>query len=42
LRFTGTGDENQSVIQEQVDVVKASIAGLIAEGLDERKGNGST
>ncbi len=42
LRFSGTGDENQSAIQEQVDVVKASIAGLIAEGLEERKGNAST
>jgi 1-acyl-sn-glycerol-3-phosphate acyltransferase len=37
LRFEGTGDESQSFIQEQVDVVKASIADLIAQGLDQRK-----
>lgn len=38
LRFSGTGDESQSEIQEQVDVVKACIADLIAQGLAARKG----
>lgn len=38
LRFTGTGDESQSDIQQHVDVVKASIANLIAEGLEARNG----
>jgi 1-acyl-sn-glycerol-3-phosphate acyltransferase len=37
LHFSGTGDESQLVIQEQVDRVKGSIARLIAEGLAERK-----
>lgn len=37
LRFTGTGDESQSNIQQQVDVVKACIADLIAQGLAARK-----
>jgi 1-acyl-sn-glycerol-3-phosphate acyltransferase len=37
LRFTGTGDESQGAIQEQVDVVKACIADLIAQGLAARK-----
>jgi 1-acyl-sn-glycerol-3-phosphate acyltransferase len=36
MRFTGTGDESQSDIQQQVDVVKASIANLIADGLGGR------
>jgi 1-acyl-sn-glycerol-3-phosphate acyltransferase len=43
LRFEGSGDESQKHIQEQVDVVKASIADLIADGLEDRKGSaGST
>jgi 1-acyl-sn-glycerol-3-phosphate acyltransferase len=37
LRFTGTGEESQGTIQEQVDVVKACIADLIARGLAARK-----
>jgi hypothetical protein len=36
LRFFGTGDESQQTISEQVDVVKASIAQLIAAGLEDR------
>lgn len=36
LRFSGTGDESQHAIVEQVDVVKACIADLIAHGLEER------
>lgn len=32
LYFQGTGDESQQQIQSEVDVVKAAIAGLIAEG----------
>lgn len=36
LRFSGTGDESQQAIVEQVDVVKACIASLIARGLEER------
>lgn len=36
LRFDGTGDERQQLIQDEVDTVKAEIARLIAEG---RKGH---
>lgn len=36
LRFDGTGDERQQLIQSEVDTVKAEIARLIAEG---RKGH---
>jgi len=36
LRFTGTGDESQTDIQAQVDLVKAAIADLIAQGIAER------
>jgi 1-acyl-sn-glycerol-3-phosphate acyltransferase len=32
LHFEGTGDESQQHIQNEVDVVKSAIAGLIAEG----------
>jgi 1-acyl-sn-glycerol-3-phosphate acyltransferase len=32
LHFQGTGDESQQQIQTEVDVVKAAIGGLIAEG----------
>lgn len=32
LHFPGTGDESQQQIQTEVDVVKAAIAGLIADG----------
>jgi 1-acyl-sn-glycerol-3-phosphate acyltransferase len=35
MRFYGTGDESQHLIQVEVDTVKDAIAGLIAEG---RKG----
>jgi 1-acyl-sn-glycerol-3-phosphate acyltransferase len=36
LRFSGTGEESQPVIQEQVEVVKGAIADLIAHGLADR------
>ncbi|HTV19427.1 MAG TPA: lysophospholipid acyltransferase family protein [Polyangiaceae bacterium] len=36
LRFYGTGDESQQVIQRDVDEVKDVIAGLIAEGRESR------
>jgi 1-acyl-sn-glycerol-3-phosphate acyltransferase len=42
LRFAGTGDESQGAVQEQVDVVKACIANLIAQGLSARKGKSET
>jgi len=41
LHFSGTGDESQAVVQEQVDRVKASIGRLIAEGLAEKKTRGA-
>jgi 1-acyl-sn-glycerol-3-phosphate acyltransferase len=34
--FSGTGDESQHVIMDQVELVKSAIAELIAEGLAER------
>lgn len=37
LTFEGTGDESQSVIVREVEVVKAAIAQLIAEGRGERR-----
>ena len=37
LSFPGTGDESQHAIQQDVDVVKAAIAGLIAEGREGRQ-----
>lgn len=37
LRFSGTGDESQSAITEQVELVKACIADLIAHGLRDRE-----
>lgn len=36
MRFPGTGDESQQLIQREVDDVKAVIAGLIAEGRASR------
>jgi 1-acyl-sn-glycerol-3-phosphate acyltransferase len=36
LRFTGTGEESQTDIQAQVELVKAAIADLIAQGIGER------
>lgn len=36
LRFYGTGDESQQLIQRDVDEVKDVIAGLIAEGRESR------
>jgi 1-acyl-sn-glycerol-3-phosphate acyltransferase len=36
MRFTGTGDESQQLIQAEVDTVKDAIAGLIAEGRERR------
>jgi 1-acyl-sn-glycerol-3-phosphate acyltransferase len=36
LRFEGTGDESQQLIQREVDDVKAAIAGLIADGRQSR------
>jgi 1-acyl-sn-glycerol-3-phosphate acyltransferase len=38
LRFTGTGDESQHLIMQEVDVVKNAIAELIAEGRRDRDG----
>jgi 1-acyl-sn-glycerol-3-phosphate acyltransferase len=38
LSFSGTGDESQQLIAEEVDVVKQAIAGLIAEGRRSRDG----
>jgi 1-acyl-sn-glycerol-3-phosphate acyltransferase len=38
LSFSGTGDESQQLIAEEVDVVKQAIAGLIAEGRRSREG----
>jgi 1-acyl-sn-glycerol-3-phosphate acyltransferase len=37
LHFSGTGEESQTAIQEQVELVKACIADLIAQGLAERE-----
>lgn len=39
LRFYGTGDESQHVIVKEVEVVKSSIAELIAEGRRSRAGS---
>jgi 1-acyl-sn-glycerol-3-phosphate acyltransferase len=36
MRFSGTGDESQHLIQAEVDSVKDAIAGLIAEGRQSR------
>jgi 1-acyl-sn-glycerol-3-phosphate acyltransferase len=36
LHFSGTGDESQTKIQEQVELVKACIADLISKGLEDR------
>ena len=38
LRFKGTGEESQPDIQAQVDLVKAAIADLIAQGIGDREG----
>jgi len=37
MRFAGTGDESQHLIQREVDEVKDVIAGLIAEGRESRR-----
>jgi 1-acyl-sn-glycerol-3-phosphate acyltransferase len=37
LHFQGTGDESQQLIAQEVDVVKSAIAGLIDEGLANRR-----
>ena len=36
MRFYGTGDESQQLIQVEVDTVKDAFAGLIAEGRQGR------
>ena len=38
MRFTGSADDEDAVLDAQVDEVKAAIAGLLADGLRERQG----
>jgi 1-acyl-sn-glycerol-3-phosphate acyltransferase len=42
LHFSGTGDESQTIIAGQVELVKACIADLIARGLEERTARSPT
>ena len=38
MHFEGDGGEEDSVVEEKVDAVKAGVAALIAKGLEERTG----
>ena len=38
IRFEGTPNEEDSVVEGKVDVVKAAMRGLLARGLRERPG----
>ena len=38
MHFEGDADEEDAVIEEKVEAVKAAMAGLLERGLEERTG----